>query len=142
MSKKKIIISAVILILLVAAGCIAWRCRYYFIGTSSAEVQAKENKDFGIADFHSSVDKDGDGIDDQTDILQERETILPQNRFIKANIILQDILTISMESVRISWQMHCEVQAMILWNWLMRTSMHIRRIMILRSRTLTLISGE
>ena len=49
MSKKKIIISAVILILLVTAGCIAWRCRYYFIGTSSAPVQAKENKDFGYS---------------------------------------------------------------------------------------------
>ena len=66
MSRKKIIISAVVLILLAAAGCIAWRCRYFFIGTSSAPVQAKENKDFGIADIHSSVDKDGDGIDDQT----------------------------------------------------------------------------
>ena len=27
------------------------------------------DKDFGIARFYSSVDKDGDGIDDQTDIL-------------------------------------------------------------------------
>ena len=61
MSRKKIIISAVVLILLAAAGCIAWRCRYFFIGTSSAPVQAKENKDFGIADIYSSVDKDGDG---------------------------------------------------------------------------------
>ena len=39
MPRKKIIISAVILILLTAAGCIAWRCRYFFIGTSSAPVQ-------------------------------------------------------------------------------------------------------
>ena len=70
MTKKKIIISAVILILLVTAGCIVWRCRSYFIGTSSAPVEAKENEDFGIADFRSSVDRDGDGIDDQTDILQ------------------------------------------------------------------------
>lgn len=29
-----------------------------------------ENSDFGIADYKSSVDKDGDGIDDQTDILK------------------------------------------------------------------------
>lgn len=28
------------------------------------------NNDFGIADYHSSVDADGDGIDDQTDFLQ------------------------------------------------------------------------
>ena len=45
-------------------------CRYYFLGTSSAPVQVKGNEDFGIADFHSTVDKDGDGIDDQTDILE------------------------------------------------------------------------
>ncbi len=64
MSKKIIIISAVILILIVTAGCVAWNCRYYFLGTSSALVQAKGNEDFGIADFHSSVDKDGDGVDD------------------------------------------------------------------------------
>ena len=70
MTKKKIIISAVILILLVTAGCIVWRCRSYFIGTSSAPVEAKDNEDFGIADFRSSVDRDGDGVDDQTDILQ------------------------------------------------------------------------
>ena len=70
MTKKKIIISAVILILSAVIGVIVWRCRFYLIGTSSAPVQAKENKDFGIADFHSTVDKDGDGIDDQTDILQ------------------------------------------------------------------------
>ena len=70
MTKKKIIISAVILVLSAVIGVIVWRCRFYLIGTSSAPVQAKENKDFGIADFHSTVDKDGDGIDDQTDILQ------------------------------------------------------------------------
>ena len=109
MTKKKIIISAVILILLVTAGCIVWRCRSYFIGTSSAPVEAKENEDFGIADFRSSVDRDGDGIDDQTDILQGARAyidILTRSRFIKVNTILQDILTTNMESVRILWQMH------------------------------------
>lgn len=33
-------------------------------------MEAKENADFGIPDYYSSVDRDGDGIDDQTDILQ------------------------------------------------------------------------
>ena len=83
MSKKKIVISAAVLSLLIAAGGIAWRCRYFFSGTSSAPVQAKENKDFGIADIHSSVDKDGDGIDDndpfqksyEEDILESRDDI-------------------------------------------------------------------
>ena len=70
MTKKKIIISAVILILLVVAGCIAWRCRFYFIGTGSAPVRAKENEDFGIADFHTSVDRDEDGRAAQTRKLQ------------------------------------------------------------------------
>lgn len=66
MSKKKIVISVIILFLLIVAGCLVWRCRYYFLGTSSEPVQAKENEDFGIADFHSSVDMDGDGLDDQS----------------------------------------------------------------------------
>ena len=38
-----------------------------FIGTSSDPVEAMGNEDFGIPDFCSSVDMDGDGIDDQTD---------------------------------------------------------------------------
>ena len=59
---KKIIIFTVILFLLSAAGRIVWLCRYYFPGTSSTPVQAKENEDFGIVDFHSDEDKDGDGI--------------------------------------------------------------------------------
>lgn len=58
-------------------------CRYYFLGTSSAPVQVKGNEDFGIADFHSTVDKDGDGIDDndplqksyEEDILESRDDI-------------------------------------------------------------------
>ena len=70
MSKKKIVTSVIILLLLAAAGVIVWNCRFYFIGTSSAPVDAKENEDFGIADICSSVDRDGDGVDDQTDILQ------------------------------------------------------------------------
>ncbi len=37
--------------------------RYYFGGKTYS------NADFGIADYHSSVDRDGDGVDDQSDIL-------------------------------------------------------------------------
>ena len=115
--EEKIIISAVILILSAVIGVIAWRCRFYFIGTSSAPVQAKENKDFGIADFHSTVDKDGDGLTISRISCRERENILKQSRSIRANIIPQDTLTTSMESVRILWQVHCEARAMTLWSW-------------------------
>ena len=62
--------SVIAVIAVITAVCCAYRLRHYFIGTSSAPVDAKENEDFGIADIHSSVDRDGDGIDDQTDILQ------------------------------------------------------------------------
>ncbi|MDE6314005.1 MAG: DUF1287 domain-containing protein [Lachnospiraceae bacterium] len=67
MKKRKIyiIIFAVIIILFF----ILYHFRYLFIGTSSEKVQAKGNADFGIADIQSSVDRDGDGIDDQRDVL-------------------------------------------------------------------------
>ena len=84
MSKKKIVTSVIILLLLAAAGVIVWNCRFYFIGTSSDPVRAKENEDFGIEDFHSSVDKDGDGIDDQTDILQGARDYISTNPVYKS----------------------------------------------------------
>ena len=84
MSKKKIVTSVIILLLLAAAGVIVWNCRFYFIGTSSDPVRAKENEDFEIEDFHSSVDKDGDGIDDQTDILQGARDYISTNPVYKS----------------------------------------------------------
>lgn len=69
MSKKKVFLAAAAVIFLSAA-CSLWHFRHYFIGPSSAPVDARSNADFNIEDIHSSVDKDGDGIDDQTDILQ------------------------------------------------------------------------
>ena len=70
MKTRNIILSVIAVIAVIAAVCCAYRLRYYFVGTSSAPVDAKENEDFGIADIHSSVDRDGDGVDDQMDILQ------------------------------------------------------------------------
>ena len=67
--KRKTVIITALLILLFILICFAYRFRYYFIGTSSDPVEAMGNEDFGIPDFCSSVDMDGDGIDDQTDIL-------------------------------------------------------------------------
>lgn len=69
MKKKKMAAIGLCAAVLVTGGCALYRCRFYFIGTSSAPVAAKENEDFDIPDIHSSVDQDGDGIDDQTDIL-------------------------------------------------------------------------
>lgn len=37
------------------------------------------NRDFGIVDYKSAVDKDGDGIDDQTDILKSVKKYLKSN---------------------------------------------------------------
>lgn len=68
MTRKRWMTAAAVLLLVAAAGCL-WFCRHYFIGTSSVPVKAKTNADFQIADIKSSVDKDGDGVDDQTDIL-------------------------------------------------------------------------
>lgn len=67
---RKLILLAGIVVFLAAAGAAAWHFRYIFTGTSSEPANGKTNADFGIADVQSSVDMDGDGIDDQTDILQ------------------------------------------------------------------------
>ena len=141
MTKKKIIISAVILILLVTAGCIVWRCRSYFIGTSSAPVEAKENEDFGIADFRSSVDRDGDGIDDQTDILQGARAYIDTKPVYKSKYysagypddqygVCTDLVANALRGAG--------YDLMELVNEDINAH---PRIMILRNRTLTLISG-
>ncbi len=70
MKKRNIILSVIAVIAVIIVVCCVYCFRYYFVGTSSAPVDAKENADFGIADICSSVDRDGDGVDDQTDILQ------------------------------------------------------------------------
>lgn len=75
MSGKRKIIGIGAAVLLVFAFCF-YPIRYYITGTSNAPIKAKENKDFGIADIHSSIDMDRDGIDDQTDILQGARTYI------------------------------------------------------------------
>ncbi len=70
MAKKKKAAGILALTALIAAGVFIQKYHYYFTGTSSAPVRAKHNRDFDIPDIRSSVDKDQDGIDDQTDILQ------------------------------------------------------------------------
>lgn len=77
--KKRLLIVAVIIGVL--AACV-YPFRGFFLGTSAALVKEKSNADFGIADFHSSVDKDGDGIDDQADMLQgTRDYIATQPKY-------------------------------------------------------------
>ena len=82
--KKGIMILSVAVVVLVCAVCLVWFTdfRYFFFHTSSAPVHAKTNADFQIADVHSAVDADGDGVDDQTDILQgAREYIATNPRY-------------------------------------------------------------
>lgn len=76
-NKKKIVgwVAAGVLIL----ACGFYPFRHYLIGTSSAPVRAKNNADFNIEDIQSSVDMDGDGIDDQTDILQGARRYIAKN---------------------------------------------------------------
>lgn len=69
MTKRRAAAAAGLIAAALLAGTL-FHFRYLLLGTSSAPVRAKENADFQIADLHSQVDMDGDGIDDQTDILQ------------------------------------------------------------------------
>ena len=63
-----------LLVLAAVLACVLFFCRFYFLGTSSDPVNAKTNADFQIPDFHSQTDKDEDGLDDQTDLLQGART--------------------------------------------------------------------
>jgi hypothetical protein len=64
--------------------CLLYHFRFYFIGTSSKAVKAKDNSDFNIAGIVSSVDMDQDGIDDQTDILQGARKYISTNPVYKS----------------------------------------------------------
>lgn len=82
MTKKKIVLLSILLAILLIIGGGLFYFRHYFLGTSYAPISAKTNADFGIEDQISSVDRDGDGIDDQTDILQGvRAYIATQPRY-------------------------------------------------------------
>ena len=112
MSKKKVFLAAAAVIFLSAA-CSLWHFRHYFIGPSSAPVDARSNADFNIEDIHSSVDKDGDGIDDQTDILQGTREYIPPIQSIRASTITPAIPMTDTVSVPMWWLMPCAVPAMI-----------------------------
>jgi hypothetical protein len=106
MSKNKIVIF-IILGFVTVLSCLFFIFRFYFFGTSSRAVDAKDNSDFHIANIVSSIDMDQDGIDDQTDILQGARNLYPRIRFTKANIMTRGIPMINMASVRTLWQMPC-----------------------------------
>lgn len=80
MSKRKILAAGLLLMLL--SGLYAGR--FYFIGTSSVPPVGKSNADFGIAEQISQVDMDGDGLDDQTDILQGARAYIATNPVYKS----------------------------------------------------------
>ena len=82
--KRKTVIITALLILLFILICFAYRFRYYFIGTSSDPVEAMGMR---ILEFLISVvpvDMDGDGIDDQTDILQGARAYIASNPVYKS----------------------------------------------------------
>ena len=67
--RKRIILFTIICICIIIVGGCLYHFRHLFLGTSNAPVKALKNEDFGLPDFHSSTDKDGDGVDDASDIL-------------------------------------------------------------------------
>ncbi len=77
-SKKGWVVCCIAAALILLCAC-AYHFRYLFIHTSSEKITAKGNSDFGIADIHSPVDFDGDGIDDQTDILRSARAYISTN---------------------------------------------------------------
>jgi hypothetical protein len=73
-----------VLVLVIILGCCLYHFRFYFLGTSSRPVNAKDNSDFHIVSIVSSIDMDQDGIDDQTDILQGARKYISTNPIYKS----------------------------------------------------------
>lgn len=65
MKKKRLIRFGILLVLLLTVGALV--CIFFLGGTSAKRLKDAYEKE--IPQFRSSVDKDGDGVDDQTDIL-------------------------------------------------------------------------
>ena len=80
---KKLQITAAIIILM-AAVCFLWHFRYFFTGPDTTPVHDHSNADFGIPEIQSSIDMDGDGIDDQTDILMSARSYIAQKPIYKS----------------------------------------------------------
>lgn len=70
--KKKIIVSIAVLMLTVIVLC----ALYYF---NYIPHKKYTNADFGIETYKSDIDKDNDGIDDQTDILNNARNYIKTN---------------------------------------------------------------
>ena len=70
--KKKILISIILVIFII----ISFAFLYLF---NFIPHRKYTNKDFGIEDYISKTDKDGDGIDDQTDILNNVRNYISKN---------------------------------------------------------------
>lgn len=71
--KKEFIISTVVVLLVIIFGL------YMLYNFNIIPHRKYENKDFKIDNYISSVDKDGDGIDDQTDILSNTRRYIATN---------------------------------------------------------------
>ena len=73
MKKRNTIVLFIIIVILTVA---AWYILYRF---NYLPHKKYTDKDFGIVTYKSSVDRDGDGIDDQTDILNNVKSYLKTN---------------------------------------------------------------
>ena len=65
------------------------------------------NADFGITPYTSAVDKDGDGVDDQTDILQSAWEYLATKPKYKSKYTARAIPTTNTACARMWWPSDC-----------------------------------
>ena len=93
MKKKIIIITTLIMLILII---IILYTLYYF---NYIPHKKYANTDFNIKTYKSNIDKDNDGIDDQTDILNNAKNYIEKSLNIGVNIMKQVILMMNMEFV-------------------------------------------
>ena len=97
--KRNIKIFIILCIIAILCGCGYLFARYQH--TSPKRLPDRYGAE--IPQVHSSVDKDNDGIDDQTDILQGALDYVASSRNIKVSTTKPAIRTMNMACVRMLW---------------------------------------
>lgn len=112
--KFRILVPIAIIIWLTFGGFLAGRD---VVGLTKTDRPKNEYNGTEITPYHSSVDKDGDGTDDQTDILTNALVYVKKYRFTRADIIRLVIRMTDMVSVQMLSDMRLRKADMICGNW-------------------------
>ena len=90
--KKSVIIFLIVFIIIIVVGTLLYNFRII-------PYKQYSNSDFNIETYISNVDKDNDGIDDQTDILNNAKDYIKTNPKYKSKYYVTGIMMVNTEFV-------------------------------------------